>query len=65
MNVLGSLVISFICAVLITICINVVEKMLKEENAEVKNLRLLLSANVAKVITSGMGLLGIEMPERM
>ena len=38
---------------------------LKEENAEVKNLRLLLSANVAKVITSGMGLLGIEMPERM
>ena len=38
---------------------------LKEENREVKNLRLLLSANVAKVITSGMGLLGIEMPERM
>ncbi|MBO5345380.1 MAG: arginine--tRNA ligase, partial [Paludibacteraceae bacterium] len=38
---------------------------LKEENAEVKNLRLLLSANVAKVITSGMRLLGIEMPERM
>ena len=38
---------------------------LKEENTEVKNLRLLLSANVAKVITSGMGLLGIEMPERM
>jgi arginyl-tRNA synthetase len=38
---------------------------LKEENAEVKNLRLLLSANVTKVITSGMGLLGIEMPERM
>ena len=34
MNVLGSLVISFVCAVLITICINVVEKMLKEENAE-------------------------------
>ena len=38
---------------------------LKEENTEIKNLRLLLSANVAKVITSGMGLLGIEMPKRM
>lgn len=38
---------------------------LKEENAELKNFRLLLSRNVAKIIASGMNLLGIEMPERM
>lgn len=38
---------------------------LKEENKTVKELRLLLSENVAKVIKSGMGLLGIEVPERM
>ena len=38
---------------------------LREENAAVKHLRLVLSANVAKVISEGMKLLGIEMPERM
>jgi arginyl-tRNA synthetase len=38
---------------------------LKEENADVKNLRLTISANTAKVVQSGMSLLGIEMPERM
>ena len=38
---------------------------LKEENASLKQFRLMLSANVAKVIKSGMDLLGIEVPERM
>ena len=38
---------------------------LREENAAVKELRLVLSANVAKVVKSGMSLLGIEVPERM
>ena len=38
---------------------------LREDNAAVKHLRLVLSANVAKVISEGMKLLGIEMPERM
>ena len=38
---------------------------LHEEDLKKKQFRLVLSANVAKVIKSGMGLLGIEMPERM
>lgn len=38
---------------------------LREEDIKRKQFRLVLSANVAKVIKSGMGLLGIEMPERM
>lgn len=38
---------------------------LKEENAETMNMRLMLSACTAKVIESGMSLLGIEMPEKM
>lgn len=38
---------------------------LREENAGKKHLRLMLSANVAKIVRSGMRLLGIEMPERM
>ena len=38
---------------------------LREENAEVRAFRLMLSANVAKVIKTGMGLLGIEVPDRM
>jgi arginyl-tRNA synthetase len=38
---------------------------LREENSDVKLFRLLLSRNVAKVIRIGMGLLGIEVPERM
>ncbi|MDE6446489.1 MAG: arginine--tRNA ligase [Alistipes sp.] len=38
---------------------------LKEENAEVRRLRLQLAALVARVIRHGMGLLGIDVPERM
>jgi len=38
---------------------------LKESNDDLKLLRLVLSANVARIIKSGMSLLGIEVPERM
>ena len=38
---------------------------LGEENADKRNFRLVLSANVAKVVRLGMCILGIEMPERM
>ena len=38
---------------------------LKEENAEVRKLRLQLAKQVATVIRKGMRLLGIEVPERM
>ena len=38
---------------------------LREENEAVKRFRLVLSANVAKIIRLGMGLLGIEVPDRM
>lgn len=38
---------------------------LKEENEATRNLRLILSRNVAKVITLNMNMLGIEMPEKM
>lgn len=38
---------------------------LREENEALRNFRLVLSANVAKVVREGMNLLGIEMPERM
>ncbi len=38
---------------------------LKAESEEKKILRLVLAANVAKVIKNGMALLGIEVPERM
>lgn len=38
---------------------------LKEENETVRNFRLMLSACVAKVVKTGMGLLGIEVPNRM
>lgn len=38
---------------------------LREENEELKRFRLVLSANVAKIVKSGMDLLGIEVPERM
>lgn len=38
---------------------------LKEEQAEVRKLRLQLAATVASVIHKGMKLLGIEVPERM
>lgn len=38
---------------------------LREENEAVKVFRIMLSANVAKVVRLGMGLLGIEVPDRM
>ena len=38
---------------------------LREENEAVKIFRIALSANVAKVVRLGMGLLGIEVPARM
>ncbi len=38
---------------------------LREEDEKKKAFRLVLSKNVAKVVRLGMGLLGIEMPERM
>ena len=38
---------------------------LREEDEAVKRFRLVLSANVAKIIRLGMGLLGIEVPDRM
>lgn len=38
---------------------------LHEEDVKKKQLRLALSAAVSKIVKTGMGLLGIEMPERM
>jgi arginyl-tRNA synthetase len=38
---------------------------LKEENPDIRDLRLLLSHVVSDVARNGMELLGIEMPERM
>jgi arginyl-tRNA synthetase len=38
---------------------------LKEENEDLRSFRLLLSKNVAKIISLGMNLLGIKVPERM
>lgn len=38
---------------------------LREENEAVKVFRIVLSANVAKVVRLGMALLGIEVPDRM
>ncbi|GHT48919.1 arginine--tRNA ligase [Bacteroidia bacterium] len=38
---------------------------LGEENEELRKFRLVLSANVGKVIQTGFGLLGIHVPERM
>jgi arginyl-tRNA synthetase len=38
---------------------------LNEENESAKMMRLILSKNVAKVIASGMQLLGVKVPERM
>jgi arginyl-tRNA synthetase len=38
---------------------------LKEENLQLKQFRLVLSESVADIIKTGMGLLGIEVPERM
>ena len=38
---------------------------LKEEDSQKRAVRLRIAANVAKVISNGMALLGIEVPERM
>ena len=38
---------------------------LHEADERLKTFRLVLSANVAKVVKEGMALLGIEVPERM
>ena len=38
---------------------------LKEENPEIRNFRLVLSQVVSGIVKNGMELLGIEMPERM
>ena len=38
---------------------------LKEENEQVRNLRLLLAQQCSVAIENAMGMLGIEMPERM
>jgi arginyl-tRNA synthetase len=38
---------------------------LNESDEQKRNVRLVLARNVAKIIKSGMGLLGIEVPERM
>jgi arginyl-tRNA synthetase len=38
---------------------------LREENTDLRNFRLILSDNIAKVVKSGMSLLGINVPERM
>ncbi|MDO5664766.1 MAG: arginine--tRNA ligase [Bacteroidia bacterium] len=39
--------------------------MLKEENSALRDFRLVLAKNVASIIKKGMGLFGIEVPERM
>ena len=38
---------------------------LKEENQTIKQFRLVLSESIASIIKTGMGLLGIDVPERM
>lgn len=38
---------------------------LKEENKAVRDMRLILTSNVGRTIKTGMGLLGIEVPDRM
>lgn len=38
---------------------------LREENVDLKGFRLMLSEEVAKIVKSGMSLLGIEVPDRM
>ena len=40
-------------------------QILKEENEALRSFRLVLSRNVAKVISKGMSLLGIQVPEKM
>lgn len=38
---------------------------MREEDAAIKSLRLVISRDVALTVATGMGLLGIKMPERM
>ncbi len=38
---------------------------LREENEQIKKMRLMLSTNVGKIVKLGMALLGIEVPDRM
>lgn len=38
---------------------------LREENSDIRNFRLILSQNVVKIIKTGMRLLGIDVPDRM
>ena len=38
---------------------------LREENEEVRRMRLMLSAQIARVISRAMKLLGIDVPQRM
>ncbi|HEY5592867.1 MAG TPA: DALR anticodon-binding domain-containing protein, partial [Paludibacter sp.] len=38
---------------------------LKEENSDIKQFRLVLSESIASIIKTGMALLGIDVPERM
>lgn len=38
---------------------------LNEENDDLRNMRLILSSNVGKVINLGMGLLGVQVPSKM
>lgn len=38
---------------------------LREENEDVRDMRLMLTSNVGRIIKTGMALLGIEVPERM
>ncbi|MFT5667792.1 MAG: arginyl-tRNA synthetase, partial [Vicingaceae bacterium] len=38
---------------------------MKEENEAIRNLRLTICAKTAQVISNGMYLLGIDVPERM
>ncbi len=40
-------------------------QILKEKNEEIRNLRINISLIIAGILKTGMGLLGIEMPERM
>ncbi len=40
-------------------------QILKEENTALRDFRLILSANVAKIIKNAMSLLGIEVPDKM
>jgi len=38
---------------------------LREENTEIRNQRLVLIQSIAKILSKAMGILGITLPERM